>query len=67
MVRPPQIVSDVDWVENFWPFPHGKEATMRAAAKAADGAVEEVAVKGKAKSEWPKVQLYCLVRVLSLR
>lgn len=60
MVRPPRIVSDVDWVENFWPFPQGKEATMRAAAKAADGPSDD-APKGRAKNEWPKVQLYCLV------
>lgn len=65
-VRPPRIVSDVDWVENFWPFPGGKEATMRAAAKSeaeGAGAVEDgaAAPKGRAKNEWPKVQLYCLV------
>lgn len=63
-VRPPAIVSDIDWVENFWQFPGGKEATMRAAAKEASEeapVTEAQPVKGKAKSEWPKVQLYCLV------
>lgn len=60
MVRPPRIVAEVDWVEQFWPFPHGKENTMRAAAKAADGPSEGVP-KSRPKNEWPKVQLYCLV------
>lgn len=65
-VKPPSIVSDIDWVENFWPFPGGKEATMRAAAKEAGeaSATAEPSPKGKAKSEWPKVQLYCLVCVV---
>lgn len=56
-VRPPSIVSDIDWVENYWPFPGGKEEAMRAANSTQNGHD----VKGKAKSEWPKVQLYCLV------
>lgn len=68
-VKPPSIVSEIDWVENFWPFPGGKEAAMRAAA-AQEADAEALASatsspapaqKGKAKSEWPKVQLYCLV------
>lgn len=60
-VRPPSIVSDIDWVENFWPFPGGPEASKRAAARAADGQEEGGQPKAKVKSEWPKVQLYCLV------
>lgn len=61
-VRPPSIVSDIDWVENFWPFPGGTEATKRTAARAAEGLDENGGqAKAKAKSEWPKVQLYCLV------
>jgi F-box/leucine-rich repeat protein 10/11 len=62
-VRPPRLVSEIDWVENFWPFPAGKEATMRAAASAAG---EDVKGKGR-KNEWPKVQLYCLVCLLTNR
>ncbi|BEI84833.1 hypothetical protein CcaverHIS002_0502340 [Cutaneotrichosporon cavernicola] len=60
-VRAPSIVSDIDWVENFWPFPGGPEAAKRAAARAADGLDDEGQPKGKAKNEWPKVQLYCLM------
>lgn len=60
-VRPPSIVSDIDWVENFWPFPGGPEAAKGAAARAADGLDDGGQPKGKAKNEWPKVQLYCLV------
>ncbi|TXT09207.1 hypothetical protein VHUM_02681 [Vanrija humicola] len=65
LVRPPKIVADVDWVENYWHFPGGKEATMRAAAKKEDEAEAEGEQEGKprprAKNDWPKVQLYCLM------
>lgn len=65
LVRPPKIVADVDWVENYWHFPGGKEATMRAAAKKEDDEVdgeEEGKAAPRRKNDWPKVQLYCLVR-----
>ncbi|CAK9781731.1 unnamed protein product [Cutaneotrichosporon oleaginosum] len=60
-VRPPSIVSDIDWVENFWPFPGGPEAAKRAAARASEGLDDAGQTKGKVKNEWPKVQLYCLM------
>lgn len=56
-VRPPSLVSDIDWVENYWPFPEGKEEAMRIANAAGNGHEP----KGKTKNDWPKVQLYCLV------
>jgi F-box/leucine-rich repeat protein 10/11 len=74
-VKPPTLVSEIDWVDNFWDFgPGGKSAAvareMRAkserevngeAGKTNGSVVGEVEKKGKAKQQWPKVQLYCLV------
>ncbi|KAL1407772.1 JmjC domain-containing histone demethylation protein 1 [Vanrija albida] len=67
LVRPPMLVADVDWVENYWHFPGGKEATMRAAAKKVEdevetnGDAEEGKPRPRPKNDWPKVQLYCLM------
>lgn len=55
-VKPPALVREIDWVDNFWNFgPGGKSAAVR----------EEGGAKGTQKREpWPKVQLYCLVRAV---
>jgi F-box/leucine-rich repeat protein 10/11 len=75
-VRPPTLVREIDWVDNFWHFgPGGKNAAVQASqnpvvddkAAAANGQTvedafgQEVEKKKKKTSLWPKVQLYCLV------
>lgn len=73
-VRAPQLVREIDWVDNFWHFPGGKgnvvdekKQGVPADAPVTDGATDAVTpdlkAKGKAPSTWPKVQLYCLVRL----
>ena len=54
-VTPPTLVSEIDWVDNYWDFgPGGKPSAVR----------DESGIKGIRKRDpWPKVQLYCLVSV----
>ncbi|ORX38273.1 hypothetical protein BD324DRAFT_620219 [Kockovaella imperatae] len=67
-VKPPRLVSEIDWVDNFWNFgPAGKNAAKEASEQARQEAEDGVATaakseaKGKAPATWPKVQLYCLM------
>ena len=71
-VRPPRLVSEIDWVDNCWNFgTAGKHATKEASEherhQHEDSDVSPVKsevkpdIKGKAPVAWPKVQLYCLV------
>ena len=71
-VRPPRLVSEIDWVDNFWNFgPAGKNAAKEASEYARQQAEAihgggvpgptKMEGKGKAPATWPKVQLYCLV------
>ncbi|KAL7422386.1 JmjC domain-containing histone demethylation protein 1 [Cryptotrichosporon argae] len=57
-VKPPRIVSEIDWVDNFWHFKAGKGAEV-AASLQAEREVKDGAKK--APKTWPKVQLYCLM------
>ena len=69
-VRPPQLVREVDWVDNYWHFgPGGKTGDVElqpgdAKPQAINGnglADGRAGEKAKGKVDWPKVQLYCLV------
>ena len=65
-VRPPQLVRDIDWVDNFWRFGSGGKGS-ELAGRNGDLKPDPCVMpnghpeKGKAKADWPKVQLYCLV------
>ena len=71
MVKPPTIVSEIDWVDNCWNFgPGGKELAVRedmAHVRGEKAEVEKTKGKGKAREPWPKVQLYCLVGICFFR
>ena len=64
-VRPPSLVSEIDWVDNYWDFGSGgKVAAMRdeeQRAMAAERVNDDKTKPKKARAPWPKVQLYCLV------
>ncbi|WVR09368.1 hypothetical protein IAU60_006434 [Kwoniella sp. DSM 27419] len=50
-VKPPRLVKEIDWVDNFWHFGQGKKSPVEDEADDA---------RAKAKAPYPKVQLYCL-------
>ena len=62
-VRPPRLVKDIDWVDNFWNFGEGGKAQAvqdeEAERVKQENGNDEAAPKSRAT--WPKVQLYCLV------
>ncbi|WVQ77635.1 hypothetical protein IAR50_007323 [Cryptococcus sp. DSM 104548] len=72
-VRPPRIVREIDWVDNFWDFGVGKKGKGKGRVKTenGDGAVggvrakeeeDEIAnAKRNSTVDYPKVQLYCLM------
>lgn len=63
-VKPPRVVREVDWVDNFWPFEgkkKGKEDTPTPAPSV--GEEEWAQEKVKPGAKWPKVQLYCLMGI----
>ena len=71
-VRPPRIVREIDWVDNFWHFEgaskkgKGKESAAVEPATAASVAADEdqwAQEKVKPGTRWPKVQLYCLMGI----
>lgn len=78
-VKPPRIVSEIDWVDNCWDFgPGGKEAALQEEARCNGGGTVQSNGNGqangtpngikkektKAREPWPKVQLYCLVSLM---
>ncbi|KAK4689621.1 hypothetical protein P7C73_g484, partial [Tremellales sp. Uapishka_1] len=67
-VSPPQIVREIDWVDNFWRLgasgKAGEEGRNEVDASNANGNGNLLAVghnRGKKEIGWPKVQLYCLM------
>lgn len=75
-VRPPKLVSEIDWVDKYWPNVPGKRKARRNYRHddEMDGSTkkeekdEEAAKAGEEESkpeqgraDWPKVQLYCLM------
>ncbi|ODN73048.1 hypothetical protein L202_08443 [Cryptococcus amylolentus CBS 6039] len=75
LVKPPRIVREIDWVDNFWDFGLGKKAKGKGKAKAQAQAVKVEDGDGMGREEeddianakrnstvdYPKVQLYCLM------
>ena len=72
-VRPPKLVSEIDWVDQYWPDVPGKRKARRnyhvdesptglaEQDEDATGTGEEETVPEQGRSDWPKVQLYCLM------
>ena len=72
-VRPPRIVREIDWVDNFWNFGPGGKAAVTSEKSDIQVTEDNVGIatkrettdtpppKARALSVWPKVQLYCLV------
>lgn len=71
-VRPPKLVSEIDWVDRYWPDVPEKRKARKAYQKddtPADIAEEEEEVVDadgtvpieQGRADWPKVQLYCLM------
>ncbi|TYJ52577.1 hypothetical protein B9479_006827 [Cryptococcus floricola] len=75
LVKPPRIVREIDWVDNFWDFGLGKKAKGKGKGKAqaqevkvedGDGMGREeeddiANAKRNSTVDYPKVQLYCLM------
>lgn len=58
-VKAPDIVSEIDWVDQFWPKDKRQAAASPAGDEEGDSASDVKPGAGNAK--WPKVQLYCLM------
>ena len=78
-VRPPKLVSEIDWVDKYWPDVPGKRKARRnyrhddevdQGTKREED--EETAKNGggeeskpeQGRADWPKVQLYCLMGMM---
>lgn len=60
-VKPPDIVSEIDWVDNCWPKDK-RQAAAAAVTEEVDNEENPTDVKpGAGNAKWPKVQLYCLM------
>jgi len=71
-VRPPKLVSEIDWVDRYWPDVPGKRRARKNYQKDDGGAdvaeqdkedaqIEAEPIIEQGRSDWPKVQLYCLM------
>jgi F-box/leucine-rich repeat protein 10/11 len=68
-VRPPKLVSEIDWVDKYWPDVPGKRKARRnyrhdAEVDVTTNVEEETAEETtpeQGRADWPKVQLYCLM------
>jgi F-box/leucine-rich repeat protein 10/11 len=71
-VRPPKLVSEIDWVDRYWPDVLGKRRARKnyqredgtadvAEHDKEDSQIEAEPIIEQGRSDWPKVQLYCLM------